>query len=92
MFPWFHATVGKPGFRGISTFLYESLPALKFTFIIIIMVLCSTHTIMAGKKYVFQLIAIKPSLYCDSGKIGKLPALRRERKTKHTQIALLLLQ
>ena len=70
----------------------ESSLSLKFTFIIIIMVFCFTHTIMAGKKYVFQTKSNQTRhLQFESGKTGKLPVLR-EGKTKHTKIALLLLQ
>ena len=33
MFSWFHATVGKPGFPGISTFLVFSCFFFKFSYI-----------------------------------------------------------
>ena len=53
------------------------------------MALCSTHTIMAGKKTqqnnVFQTNSNQTRhLQFESGKIGVLPVLRKERKTEHT--------
>ena len=70
--------------------VYESSPPLRLTFNNI-MVLCSIHTIMAGKKYILQTNSNQTRhVQFESGKIGKLPVLRKERKTKHTQIALLI--
>ena len=38
-----------------------------------------------------KLIATKPGLQFESGKIGKLPVLMKERKTKQRQIAFFII-
>ena len=57
------------------------------------MVLCSTNTVMAVKLYFrFQANSnLIGHLQLESCKMGKLPVQRKERRMKHTQIALLLL-
>ena len=54
-------------------------------------VLCSTITVMAVKIFLFQANSnLIGHLQLESCKMGKLPVQRKERKIKHTQIALLL--